>query len=140
MKSPAPNNKTPRDARSPTRSLRILVVENHPDMRRGLEVFLNMLGHRARFAVDMRTALEAVESEEKFDVLLSDIGLPDGNGWELLRRLEQMGRRPPHAIAMSGYGNTTDMEKSREAGFRRHLIKPGPPAELEAALREVALL
>lgn len=119
-------------------SLHILVVENHPDTRLGLEVFLRTLGHRARFAEDVRTALEAASTAGNFDLLLSDISLPDGDGWDLLRQLESSGRRPPHAVAMSGFGSGADLEKSRAAGFAAHLIKPFPPEELEDALRAVS--
>ena len=118
-------------------SLHILVVENHPDTRQGLDVFLKMLGHRARFAEDVETALAAATNGEKFDLLLSDISLPDGNGWDLLRRLDESGHRPPHAVAMSGFGSGADTEKSRAAGFETHLVKPFPPEELEHALQAV---
>ena len=133
----------PRKSKSPARrspaaprpgSLHILVVENHPDMRLGLEVFLKLLGHRVRFAHDAAAAL-ALASEETFDLLLSDISLPDGDGWQLLRQLEAAGHRPARAVAMSGLGSATDLAKSRAAGFVAHLIKPFQPEELEAALR-----
>ena len=119
-----------------TVSLRVLVVEDHPDTRRGLEVFLEILGHRARFATDVRTALTAA-AEGEFDLLLSDISLSDGDGWELMRRLKTQGRLPPHAVAMSGLGSTADLAKSRRAGFHTHLVKPFLPEDLEAALQEV---
>ncbi len=122
----------------PNRGLRILVVESHPDMRLGLEVFLEALGHLPQFAPDLRGALEAAGSGEPFDLLLSDVHLPDGNGRDLPRLLEQHGRRPPHAIAMSGYGSADDDEKSWAAGFQTHLVKPGPPGKWEAALTAVA--
>jgi CheY-like chemotaxis protein len=118
-------------------SLHILVVENHPDTRQGLDVFLKMLGHSARFAEDVETALAAATGGEKFDLLLSDISLPDGNGWDLLRRLDEENHRPPHAVAMSGFGSGADTEKSRAAGFETHLVKPFPPEELESALQAV---
>lgn len=72
------------------------------------------------------------------DVLISDIGLPDGDGWELMRRLK---KRPQYAIAMSGLGMTGDRARSREAGFRHHLVKPTGPEQLaeilEGAAREM---
>ncbi len=127
-------------ARLPLRRLRILVVENHPDMRRGLEVFLKSLGHRPQFAGDLQGAVAIAGTAETFDLLLSDIHLPDGNGWDLPGLLEQAGHRPPHAIAMSGFGSMQDAERSRVAGFRAHLVKPGAPGELEAAVNAVAAL
>ncbi len=128
----------PGSARTPRPgALRILVVENHPDTRLGLEVFLRTLGHQARFAEDVKSALETADTAGAFDLLLSDISLPDGDGWDLLRQLESSGRRPPYAVAMSGFGSGADVEKSRAAGFAAHLIKPFPPEELEDALRTV---
>ena len=55
-------------------------------------------------------------------VLISDISLPDGNGWELMQELENLS--PHYAIAISGYGMKADRERSAEAGFRHHLVKP----------------
>ncbi|MBV9658642.1 MAG: response regulator [Verrucomicrobia bacterium] len=111
------------------------MVENHPSTRRGLEVFMELLGHDARYAEDVSTALEQACDGEHFDVLLSDISLPDGDGWDLLRELHQRGCCPPYAVAMSGFGSNVDLEKSRAAGFRQHLVKPFPPEDLEHALQ-----
>ena len=126
------------EGRRPVRGLRILVVESHPDMRLGLEVFLEALGHRPQFAPDLRGALEAAGAVETFDLLLIDVWLPDGDGRDLPGLLERTGRRPPHAIAMSGFRSADDAEKSHAAGFRAHVVKPGAPGEWEAALNGVA--
>ena len=115
--------------------LRLLVVEDHGDLSVALEAFFQTLGHRARFVGDVSSALHAA-GEASFDVLLSDIGLPDGNGWDLLRRLHAAGRRPPLAIAMSGFGMTEDIFRSRLAGYTLHLIKPFAPENLVEALEE----
>ena len=72
------------------------------------------------------------------DALISDIGLPDGDGWELLRRVHSHLPRPLYAIAMSGFGMNADHVRSREAGFRHHLLKPFKPAELDSMLAEAA--
>ena len=77
-------------------------------------------------------------AEQRFDVLLSDISLPDGTGWELLEDLVHRGCQPPHAIAMSGLSDVSDRTRSREAGFETHLVKPFLPEELENALRRAA--
>ena len=122
------------------KALRILVVETHPDTRRGLQVFLESLGHRPQFAADLRGALKIAGASRSFDLLLSDIHLPDGDGFDLPCLLAQSGHRPAHAIAMSGFGSLEDAERSRQAGFRAHLITPGAPGELEAAVNAVAAL
>src|ERR1700729_2980572 len=92
--------------------LRIFVVENHADTLKYLRLYLEQLNHVVECARTMTDAL-AVLAKEKFDVLISDIGLPDGDGWELLRRAGPC--RPGYAIAMSGFGMNGDRTKSMEA-------------------------
>jgi CheY-like chemotaxis protein len=70
------------------------------------------------------------------DVLISDIGLPDGNGWDLMTRLGE--HRPPYAIAMSGFGMSSDRQRSLNVGYRHHLLKPVEPNQLERLLDEAA--
>jgi len=115
--------------------LRIFVVENHADTLKYLRLYLEQLNHVVESARTMSDAL-AVLAREKFDVLISDIGLPDGDGWELLRRAGPS--RPGYAIAMSGFGISADRIKSREAGFRSHLLKPFMPDDLDDSLEEAA--
>ena len=135
----------PRRARDPqggdaagAPGLRILVVENHSDTRQGIEAFLKALGHRAAFAEDKAGAL-ALAKRTAFDLLLSDISLPDGSGWELLPALDAQGCRPAHAIAMSGLGERADQTRSLDAGFELHLVKPFRPEDLENALLRVTV-
>ena len=115
--------------------LRIFVVENHADTVKYLRLYLEQMNHVVESARTMTEAL-AVLAKEKFDVLISDIGLPDGDGWELLRRAGAS--RPGYAIAMSGFGMNGDRTKSMEAGFRSHLLKPFMPDDLEDILEEAA--
>ena len=117
-------------------SLRIFVVENHPDTLTWLTRYLEVMGHVVTSATTMAGALTLLPLQE-WDVLISDIGLPDGDGWELLRCAHRM--YPIYAIAMSGFGMGTDHLKSREAGYRHHLLKPFVPERLDAALDEAAL-
>ena len=115
--------------------LRIFVVENHEDTRVALQQYLEMLGHEVQSAASGRAALEALP-HSNCDVLVSDIGLPDMDGWELLRTVRLP--RPIYAIAMSGFGMNADRRRSQEAGFRQHLVKPFNPDHLETMLEEAA--
>lgn len=115
--------------------LRILLVENHEDTRKYLGMFLQDIGHEVVTATTMQETLE-LAPKSKCNVLLSDIGLSDGDGWELLQKAAFP--HPVYAIAMSGFGMRSDHEKSRQAGFRHHLLKPLSVDQLEKALDEAA--
>jgi len=113
------------------RSLRILLVDDHADTSVALEKLLARRGHTVAAARDMRSALEAAEGGQ-FDLLISDVGLPDGSGVELMIRLRATsGIR---GIAISGFGMNGDVEKSIQAGFSEHLVKPVNLEKLEAAI------
>ena len=77
-------------------------------------------------------ALKASE-QKRFDLLVTDIGLPDGSGHDLMKKIRQ--HQPIDGIAVSGFGMEEDLEKSREAGFADHLIKPINVDRLQEALR-----
>lgn len=111
--------------------LRILVVENHCDTRIALTEYLEMLGHTVLGASCVDEALSLFPTAD-CSVLLCDIGLPDGDGCELLQRLPA----PVFAVAMSGLGQNADRRRSAQAGFRHHLLKPFVPEELDAILLE----
>jgi CheY-like chemotaxis protein len=113
--------------------LRIFIVENHPDTLLGLTMYLEQEGHTILSARTMNEALEALP-KEKFDVLLSDIGLPDGDGWELLCRAKLP--KSVYTIAMSGFGMNADRAKSKKVGYQQHLLKPFNPDELDRLLEE----
>ena len=112
------------------RSLRIFVVEDHAETARGLAMYLRSTGHEVHVALDVRSARQ-LSTEIDYDILLCDIGLPDGNGWDLLEEL--LARRPIRAIAMSGYNTEADRARSKAAGFAEHLPKPLTPDELDQA-------
>src|SRR5688500_2976283 len=116
------------------KSLHILVVENHQDTLDAMKMFLDLRGHNTETAGTMKAALDAA-LENTFDLVITDIGLPDGDGWELMRQLRERG--PVRAVAMSGYGWKEDLEKSRAAGFEAHLLKPLKITELENVLRKM---
>jgi CheY-like chemotaxis protein len=121
------------------RPLRILLVEDDATIREALNKLVDALGHRAHVTQNVREALDlAVSENEAFDLLLSDISLPDGDGWELLRCLSEAGLRPQRAIAISGRCSVQDLARSQEAGFDRHFCKPVETGVLEAILREAA--
>lgn len=117
--------------------LRLLVVEDHKDTLATLERLLTRRGYEVRTAGSIAEALK-VAGDHDFDVLISDIGLPDGRGTELLAQIEAgRGRRVP-SIAMSGFGMDEDLERSREAGFSEHLTKPVEFPSLHRAIARVS--
>ena len=117
-------------------SVRLLVVEDHANSAEGLKKLLTRAGHEVFMANDMRSALRLAATVE-FDVLLSDIALPDGNGWELMKILSAT--RRIEGIAFSGYSSEMNMRRSREVGFLEHLTKPLSADVLFAAIDRAAL-
>jgi two-component system, chemotaxis family, CheB/CheR fusion protein len=131
-----PQAVAPAEPQQATRSLKILLVEDHGDTARVLSRVLSAHGHTVERAGDVATALDLAR-KETFDVLLSDLGLPDGSGYDLMRQLLLSSRCLP-AIAISGYGMASDVQQSREAGFTEHLTKPVSMDSLLAAVNRVA--
>jgi CheY-like chemotaxis protein len=113
--------------------LRIFVVEDHRDTLQSLKIYLEQIGHIVFSARSKAEALKEIPGA-KCHVLISDINLPDGNGWELMEEIQNL--RPNYAIALSGYGMKADRERSAESGFRHHLVKPVFPPKLESLLEE----
>ena len=113
------------------RALRILLVDDHQDTCAALEKLLVRRGHLVAATHNVRSAMEAAV-RNRFDLLISDIALPDGSGMELMMQLHAISRIP--GIAISGFGNNGDIEKSLQAGFSEHLIKPVKLEKLEAAM------
>jgi len=121
-------------SQSPT-PLRIFLVEDHADTLKFLTLGLQRLGHDVASASSMGEARRMLASGD-YDVLLSDIGLPDGDGWTLM---DSLGReQPPVAIAMSGFGSEADIARSKAVGFRHHIIKPFKLDKIKALLEESA--
>jgi signal transduction histidine kinase len=115
-------------------NLSILLVEDHEPTRSAL---MGLLVRRQHAVTAVGSAREArqVSTDKKFDLVLSDIGLPDDNGYTLMAELRD--KHGLQGIALTGYGMEHDIEKSRNAGFILHLTKPVHVAELERALHAV---
>jgi signal transduction histidine kinase/ActR/RegA family two-component response regulator len=111
--------------------LRILLVDDHQDTCAALEKLLVRRGHLVAATHNVRSAMEAAV-RNRFDLLISDIALPDGSGMELMTQLQAISKMP--GIAISGFGNNGDIERSLQAGFCEHLIKPVKLETLEAAM------
>jgi PAS domain S-box-containing protein len=120
--------------RAAPQPLNVLLVEDHEPTLRVLEKLLRQIGHRVTGTTTVTTALAAA-AQEAFDLIISDLGLPDGSGLDVMRRLrrEFAGR----AIALTGYGMDADVDASRAAGFTLHLTKPVDLAQLESAIDRV---
>ena len=116
--------------------MKMLVVDDNEDTCAMLKLLLHASGFEVRTAGSVSEALKAF-ADEPFDVLLSDIGLPDGSGWDLLRALRQRAS-PPFAIAMSGFGMPLDLDSSAEVGFRVHLVKPIDWPDLKRVLDQAS--
>ncbi len=114
---------------------RVLLVDDHIDTCLGMERLLKRRGYRVAVAHSVAEALARASEEGEFDLLISDLGLPDGTGFDLMSELRQRGGPP--GIALSGFGMESDIGKSREAGFSEHLIKPVTIDRLDAAMKKL---
>jgi len=122
------------EAQTAPAGLRILLVDDHPDTCAALERLLTLRGHSVTAAQSVSAALETA-GRNSFDLLISDVGLPDGNGMQLFQHLRA--KQPIRGIAISGFGMDADIGKSLEAGFSEHLVKPVKLEKLEAAIARV---
>ena len=116
--------------------LRILLVEDHEGTLALMTKVLGSLGHEVRTAATVKAALASAEREQ-FDLLISDIGLPDGTGYDVMRALRACG--PVKGIAVTGFGMDEDVRRSMEAGFFKHLIKPINLETLQAAIQQAVV-
>ena len=125
----------PAPAISPEAAVRrILLVDDNEDTLAVMARLLRLNGHHVITAESVGSALAA--AVEPFDLLITDIGLPDGTGWELMRELRRRG--PVRGIALSGFSMDEDIRRSRDVGFLEHLCKPIMPEDLEEAIRRAA--
>ena len=102
---------------------RVLVVDDNEDAVRSLAILLELNGHEVQLARDGYAAIE-IARDFVPDAVILDIGLPGINGYETARRLRRLPNCSMLLVALSGYGQDKDRERSREAGFDHHLLKP----------------
>jgi PAS domain S-box-containing protein len=124
----------PPDRNSGAKHLHVLLVEDHSDTR---EVLAKLL-HASNYAVKTASSVEAalqLAATERFDVVVSDLGLPDGTGYDLMKQLRE--RHGIKGIALSGYGMDQDQRRSREAGFLDHVVKPVNISQLMTVIQGI---
>jgi CheY-like chemotaxis protein len=114
-------------------ALRIFVVEDDNDTLAAIQIYLERLGHIVFSAASKAEALKKFP-RTNCHVLISDINLPDGKGWEIVEELENL--RPNYAIAISGDATNAARQRSAQSGFRHHLVKPVFPDSLDTLLKE----
>jgi PAS domain S-box-containing protein len=123
----------PGDEPGAVTNVRLLIAEDHVDTARILGRLLRKRGYTVRVAGTVREAIQALA--DPVDILISDVGLPDGTGYELMRRAREI--RPIPGIAMSGFGMEEDVARSREAGFAEHLVKPVDAVQIDETIRRL---
>jgi len=128
------NGETTSFNRKQKQPLAILLVEDHEPTRTSLTQLLLRRHHKVAAAASMNEA-RALAEKQDFDVLISDIGLPDGNGADLMKELGS--RSNLKGIALTGYGMEQDVAKSHSAGFAAHLTKPVRIESLDNTLAEI---
>lgn len=132
-----PENKDTRKSPGPeeARKLRILLLEDHVDTNESLTLLLEMQGHTVTQAFDVATAVGQAR-EKDFDLLLSDLGLPDGTPEAVMKEVARRNDTP--GVALTGFGMDKDVERTRGYGFSYHLVKPVDVGRLEEILLECA--
>lgn len=119
---------------APHGHLRVLLVEDHPDSREVMAALLTASNFAVKTASSVEAALH-LAATEPFDIVVSDLGLPDGTGYDLMKQIrDHYGIK---GIALSGYGMEEDQRRSREVGFLDHIIKPVTIGQLKATIQRV---
>jgi PAS domain S-box-containing protein len=116
--------------------LRVLVVDDNVDAAKMLGQLLRLTGHEVSLAHDGPAALAAVAAEPA-DLVLLDIGLPGMDGYAVAARLRAAGQAGTTLVAVTGYGREDDLQRSRDAGFDHHLVKPIDFGQLQRIVREI---
>jgi signal transduction histidine kinase/CheY-like chemotaxis protein len=113
---------------------RVLVVDDHQDTCTGMKMMLERRGYEITVAYSAEQAVQKAHNQD-FDLLISDIGLPGRNGYELMRELRESKGMP--GIALTGFGSEHDISKARAAGFAKHLTKPINFEQLQEAIQSL---
>ena len=113
----------------------ILLVEDHPDTQRAFAAILRSWGHDVATSDSAAGSLEFL-AENKVDVILSDIGLPDQNGYDFIAEVRRQNSKIT-AIAVSAYFTAADQQRGQEAGFNMHFSKPVDLLSLRLALARI---
>lgn len=114
--------------------MRILVVDDHLATLDIVARLLRKLGHEVLVASSVQEAMAQVDAAG-FELMISDLTLPDGSGEDLMRAVKAKCGAP--GIALSGYGESEDMERTRQAGFQMHLVKPLSLSSLQSAIESI---
>ena len=138
VRSPELNSRpqTPDFSPLPLNGLQVLVVDDEPDTREVLTFALEHYGAKVTAATSSGEALQMLEQLQP-DVLVSDIGMPGQDGYTLIRKVREQGRKMP-AIALTAYAREEDCQMTLTAGFQIHVSKPVEPAELAALVAKLA--
>jgi CheY-like chemotaxis protein len=125
-----------RRRRGSQRKVRVLVVDDNRDTAISCAQLVRRLGHEVETAHDGPAALQRAR-DFRPEVLFLDIGLPGMNGYDVARTLRQEGFEQETLVAISGYGQSEDRQRSHDAGFDHHLVKPVAPDALVSILDRV---
>lgn len=132
--APTPPSNTVTTPSTTSPSLRLLIVEDHEPTRDALNRLLSKNGHQLTSVGTIRAAIAAFSASD-YDAIISDLGLPDGSGLDLMRELQR--QKPVTGIALSGYGMEEDVRQAKAAGFFAHLTKPVKIDQLRQILAQV---
>jgi CheY-like chemotaxis protein len=121
--------------------IRVMVVDDELDTREMLRIMIGQLGAEVRACGSSEEAMRQL-SDWRPDVIVSDIEMPDEDGYELIRKVRRSeannGRRPAPAVALTAYGRVEDRLRALAAGYQMHISKPAEPAELAAVIASLA--
>jgi two-component system, chemotaxis family, CheB/CheR fusion protein len=116
-------------------ALRILLVEDHLASQRAMAKMLSRRGYEVTTANNGAEAMRLAEGCQ-YDLLICDVGLPDISGWDVLKKTQKACPHIP-AIAVTGFGQPADRQRSALSGFKAHLTKPVTIAQIDTAIEQV---